>query len=345
LRRLAVGAVFAVVVIGALLVIGQGGPAEPLPGQPLRALGNAKGIVVGTAVREDQQRKNRAYRELIAAQFQSVTPENEMKWYLLQPEQGRFTFEAADRVVKEALDAGQTVRGHSLVFHGQLPLWVGKLGRRELEGAMRAHIAEVMRHYAGRVGVWDVVNEALLDDGGLRPSPFLKRLGSGYIGEAFGLARKADPKAKLYINEIGAEGINAKSNRLYRLVRDLKSQGAPIDGVGFQTHFNLGGVPDGFVDNMRRFEALGLEIALTEADVGLPVPPTTEQLEAQSQVYARIVESCLAVKACKSLTFWGFTDGRSWIPETQPGMGAATLLDEQLRPKPAFAAVQRALSG
>jgi endo-1,4-beta-xylanase len=147
------------------------------------------------------------------------------------------------------------------------------------------------------------------------------------------------------MNEIGAEGINAKSDRLYAIVRQLKAGGVPLDGVGFQVHANLRGVPPTFVDNMRRFEALGLEIHITEADVGLRLPVTAGKLRGQAGVYKRIVSDCLAVKACKSLTFWGFTDGRSWIPETQPGMGAATLLDEQLMPKPAFFSVQRALGG
>jgi endo-1,4-beta-xylanase len=118
----------------------------------------------------------------------------------------------------------------------------------------------------------------------------------------------------------------------------------PIDGVGFQTHANLEGLPPDFVDNMRRFKALGLDIAITEADVALKLPPSAADLQAQADVYAQIVRSCFAVE-CRSLTFWGFTDGRSWISETQAGMGAATLLDEQLRPKPAFFAVQRALGG
>jgi endo-1,4-beta-xylanase len=103
-------------------------------------------------------------------------------------------------------------------------------------------------------------------------------------------------------------------------------------------------VPPSFVANMRRFRALGLDVAITEADVALALPPTAADLRAQAEIYATIVRSCLQVR-CASLTFWGYTDGRSWISETQAGMGAATLLDAQLRPKPAFFAVQRALSG
>jgi endo-1,4-beta-xylanase len=201
-----------------------------------------------------------------------------------------------------------------------------------------------MGHFEKDVGVWDVVNEPISDSGSLRPSVFLRRLGPGYIADAFRTARAADADAKLYLNEIGAEGVNAKSNRLYEIVSGLKAQGVPIDGVGFQTHANLQGLPPDFVDNMRRFKALGLDIAITEADVALKLPPSAADLQAQADVYAQIVRSCLAVD-CRSLTFWGFTDGRSWISETQAGMGAATLLDEQLRPKPAFFAVQRALGG
>jgi endo-1,4-beta-xylanase len=202
-----------------------------------------------------------------------------------------------------------------------------------------------MDHYKADVGVWDVVNEPISDRGTLRQSVFERRLGPGFIADAFQTARAADPNAKLYLNEIGAEGINAKSNRLYEIVRDLKAQGVPIDGVGFQTHANLtAGVPPSFVDNMRRFRALGLDVAITEADVALRLPPSAAGLRKQAEIYAQIVRDCLAVE-CRSLTFWGFTDGRSWISETQAGMGAATLLDEELRPKPAFFAVQQALGG
>jgi endo-1,4-beta-xylanase len=290
------------------------------------------------------QRRNRAYRQIIAAQFSSVTPENEMKWYAVEPARGKFAFDAADAIVKQARDAGQKVRGHTLVWHAQLPDWVGQLGPSQLRDAMHEHIRRVMDHYRADVHVWDVVNEPIGDDGGLRNSVFFRRLGAGFIADAFRTAHAVDGAAKLYLNEIGAEGINPKSDRLYEVVRDLRRQGVPIDGVGFQTHANLKGLPDDFVANMQRFRRLGVEVAITEADVGLPLPVDEAKLRAQARIYAQIVRSCLAA-GCSSLTFWGFTDGRSWISETQAGMGAATLLDEQLRPKPAFAAVQEALAG
>lgn len=340
---MAIGVVLLVVLIVVAMAVRQGGDAKPLPGTALRELGRQRGLFVGTAVRADVQRDNRAYRQLIAAQFASVTPENEMKWAFVEPKRGEFEFKAADGVVDAAMKAGQAVRGHALVFHSQLPGWVNRLGTADLRAATKEHIRRVMGHYRGRVTVWDVVNEALTDRGGLRRSPFLDNLGPNYIAQAFADARRADPKARLYINEIGADGINAKSDRLYEIVRSLKRDGVPIDGVGLQMHVNLAGVPPTFVDNLRRFAALGVDIAITEADVGLRLPASEADWRAQARVYATIVRGCLTVKACKSLTFWGFTDGRSWIPENQPGVGEATLLDKQLRPKPAFGAVQRAL--
>jgi endo-1,4-beta-xylanase len=331
-----------VVVLFAGYLARGGGDAKPLPAPPLRELAEQRGIEVGTAVRGDVLKRNRAYRQVSAAQFSTVTPENEMKWYAVEPRRGEYSFGAADAIVEQAQEAGQNVRGHTLVWHAQLPQWVKALGPSELRQAMHEHIRRVMSQYDADVGVWDVVNEPISDDGGLRRSVFMRRLGAGFIADAFRTARATDADARLYLNEIGAEGINAKSNRLYEIVRGLKAQGVPIDGVGFQTHANLDGLPDSFVANMRRFRALGLDVAITEADVGLAMPPDDGKLRAQATIYEQIVRSCLAVD-CRSLTFWGFTDGRSWISETQAGMGAATLLDETLRPKPAFGAVQRAL--
>ncbi len=343
-RRTALGVVFAIALVCAIYLLRGGPDAKPLPGQPLRVLAKAKGLEVGTAVRGDQAKRNRAYRQTIAAQFSTVTPENEMKWEAIEPAQGEFEFGPADAIVERAREAKQKIRGHTLVWHFQLPGWVRELGPRGLEDALREHIGRVVRHYKDDVSVWDVVNEPVADDGGLRPSVFARRLGPGFIALAFRLAHQADPDAKLYLNEIGAEGINAKSNRFYDIVGRLKRDGVPIDGVGFQVHSNIEGLPRDFVDNMRRFAALGLDIAITEADVGLKLPPSAQDLEAQARIYEQIVGACLTV-SCTSLTFWGFTDSRSWISETQAGMGAATLLDEKLQPKPAFGAVQRALGG
>jgi len=342
-RTIAVVAMFVLVAGVAAYLARGGGDAPPLPGEPLRAVAKQRGIELGTAVRGDVLKTNRAYRQLVAAQFSTVTPENEMKWALVEPTRGDFAFDRADDIVQRAREAGQKTRGHTLVWHAQLPGWVRELGASELRQATREHIRGVMGHFAEQVGVWDVVNEPITDRGGLRRSVFLRRLGEGYIEDAFRTASAVDADARLYLNEIGAEGIGPKSNRLYEVVRGLKARGVPIDGVGFQTHSNLEGLPGDFVANMRRFKALGLDVAITEADVALKLPASAADLRAQADVYGQIVRACESV-ACASLTFWGFTDARSWISETQPGNGKATLLDESLRPKPAFGAVQAALA-
>ncbi len=278
-RNIAVAALFAVVVVAAGIYVIRGGKdAEPLPGPTLRELAKKRGIEIGTAVRGDALKRTRAYRQVIETEFSSVTPENEMKWDATEPSRGEFEFGPADEIVERAREAKQKVRGHTLVWHAQTPGWVRELGADELRQAMREHIHEVMAHFDDDVGVWDVVNEPITDEGGLRQSVFQRRLGEGFIEDAFRTARTADPDAKLYLNEIGAEGINAKSNRLYEVVRDLKARGAPIDGVGFQTHANLNGLPADMVDNMRRFRALGLDVAITEADVALKVPPSAADL-------------------------------------------------------------------
>jgi endo-1,4-beta-xylanase len=324
----------------------EGPPAQPLPGGPLRTLAHARGIAIGTAVDAGALRNEPGYRTDVAQEFSSVTPENAMKWAVIEPERGKYAFGDADEIVSFATAHDQQVRGHTLVWWNQLPDWLsnGNLPVDQLRQVMREHIRTVMERYRGRVGTWDVVNEPFEDNGSLRASVWQRTLGDGWIEDAFRTARTAVPGAKLYLNEIGAEAIGPKSDALYRLVSDLRGHGVPIDGVGFQAHVNLRGVPATFLANMRRFAALGVDVAITEADVALREPASARSLAAQAGVYRRLVLDCLAMRACRSLTVWGFTDRHSWIPMASPGFDSATLLDAELRPKPAYRAVVRALS-
>ena len=252
----------------------------------------------------DALKSTRAYRELVAQQFASLTPENEMKWELVEPERGEFDFGPGDDIVEApARRRPAGARAHARSGTSQYPGWVKELGPKRPAAATKKHIRRssgTTRERGRRLGRRQRV---VADDGGLRESLFLRRLGPGFIAGAFRAARAADPKAKLYINEIGAESIGPKSNRLYEVVRGLKAANVPIDGVGFQVHSNLRGLPDTFVANMQRFKALGLDIAITEADVGLKLPPSEADLRAQARIYAQIVRACEAVK-CASLTFW-----------------------------------------
>jgi endo-1,4-beta-xylanase len=272
-----------------------------------------------------------------------VTPENAMKWAVVEPARGELHWEGADRIVAFAHDHDQQVRGHTLVWYSQNPDWLDALAPAELRRVLKAHIREEMRRYRGRVDDWDVVNEPIADDGSLRPGIWLDKLGPSYIADALRWAHEADPHARLWINEIAAEGIGPKSDRLLKVVRALRADGVPLDGVGFQGHFTLRGVPPTFRENLRRFTALGLKVAITELDVALQLPASDARLRAQAKVYADAVGDCVAVEGCTGITVWGFTDRHSWIPATQPGRGAATLLDDQLEPKPAYDAAAGAL--
>lgn len=318
----------------------RGPAATGLPGSLREAAGERR---VGTAVDDRALRDEPGYRDVLAEQFSSVTPENAMKWGVLEPVRGTRDWSGADRLVAFAREHGQAVRGHTLVWHDQTPIWVTELRGDALRRATREHIRATIGRYRGRVGTWDVVNEPFEQDGTRRASVFQRELGDGWVEDAFRTARAADPDATLFLNEIGAEAPGPKADALYALARGLLRRGVPLDGVGFQGHFSSSGVPGGFAENVARFAALGLEVAITEADVALELPAGEAALQSQARIAAETARICTRLPRCRSITYWGFTDRHSWIPESQPGRGAATLLDEELRAKPAFRAVLEAL--
>lgn len=190
-----------------------------------------------------------------------------------------------------------------------------------------------MTHYKGKIYAWDVVNEVFEWNGQLRNSIWSNHFGESFIADAFTLARKADSSAKLYINDYGIEAVNTKSTGLYNLVKKLKAQGVPIDGVGFQSHFSSGSVPGNFAENLKRFTALGVEVAITELDM-----VTKGSQEQQAKDYAKVFEICENVSKCVGVTVWGFTDKYSWIKS-----GGPCMWDANFNPKPAVAAVQAVL--
>jgi len=313
---------------------------------PLRQLAEAKGIYFGAAVAANRLSETQ-YVQVLNREFNSVTPENEMKWDATEPSRNSFNFSNADRIVNHAQANGQIIRGHTLVWHSQLPSWVsnGNWSASELTQIMENHIANVAGRYRGKLYAWDVVNEAFNEDGTRRQTVFQNVIGDGYIAAAFRAARAADPTAKLYYNDYNIEGINAKSNAVYNLVRQLKQQGVPIDGVGFQGHFILGQVPNDLQQNLQRFADLGVEVALTEVDIRMQTPPDAGKLAQQRADYEKVVRACLAVSKCVGVTVWGITDKYSWVPDTFPGQGAALLFDENYNPKPAYDGVVTALGG
>ncbi|MFY1633540.1 endo-1,4-beta-xylanase [Solwaraspora sp. WMMB335] len=334
-------------------------PGRPPAGDPpsteqsLRELVRWNKLQIGTAVDMAALGADETYRDRIATEFSSVTAENVMKWESLEPVRGQRDYGQADELVDFARRNKQVVRGHVLVWHNQNPAWLtegvesGEITAGELRKILREHITATMRHFKGRVYQWDVANEIFDDEGELRDSFWLRELGPSYIPDALRWAHAADPSAKLFLNDYNVEGINEKSTAYYELIKDLRRQRVPVHGMGIQGHL---GIQYGFwpasavAENLRRFEALGLETAVTEADVRMPMPTETIKLQAQAQGYDTLLQGCLLASRCNSFTVWGFTDRYSWVPGWFEGQGAANILDEDLQPKPAYDALRATLA-
>jgi endo-1,4-beta-xylanase len=317
---------------------GSDTPDGPIPvdAEPIGADAYLKPL--GAAVEPQHALEDSAYRERLITRFTSVTPENGMKWAEIQPERGRFDFRAADAVVRFARRTGKRVRGHPLVWDEQLPAWLEDRDwrPRELRAVLRRHVRTVAGHYRGRVAEWDVVNEPLADDGRWERNVWYRTLGPSYVSIAFRAARRADPGARLFLNEIGAER-GRKSAALLVLARELKRRGVPIDGVGFQHH-----TPGNAAPSRARLRALfrttrrlGLAAAITELDV----PDTEAGL--QARVYGRVASACAAAPNCTGVTVWGVTDRWSWTGSDSEALP----YDEDGRPKPALETLLAPLRG
>lgn len=307
---------------------------------------------------------------LADTQFSAWTAENCMKPQPLQPQEGRFEFEMADRFVELAEKHNKRVIGHTLVWHLQSPDWFFLHENGEpaeasvVEARMKTHICKVVSRFRGRVAEWDVVNEAVSDreDEFLRPTKWLEALGEGYIATAFRTAHEADPDALLIYNDYNIEQ-PGKREKTVRLLRSLLDHGVPIHGVGIQGHWEMGHLPlRDIEDAIREFSALGLRVMITELDVSvLPqkywgsnvsleqarqegLDPFTEGLpdeiaEKQAELYGSLFEVFWRQRdKIDRVTFWNLHDGVSWKNEF-PIRGRTdhpVLFDRQLKPKPAF---------
>ncbi len=341
-RAFSVGAAGAA--LAAVVPFAAGAPAALAAGSTLKAAAEAQGRYFGTEVTGSMP-SNPTIANLAGQQFDMVTPGNEMKWDTTEPSNGSYNFGPGDGIVSFAQAHGMRVRGHNLVWHSQLPGWVSGLPSGQVQAAMESHITTEVSHYRGKIYAWDVVNEPFNEDGSLRGDVFYNAMGSGYIADALRTAHAADPAAKLYLNDYNIEGEGAKSNGMYSLISSLKSQGVPIDGVGFESHFIEGQVPSTLLANMQRFAALGVDVAVTELDDRILRPTTSANLQGQANDYATIVKDCLQVSRCVGVSQWGVGDADSWIPGTFSGYGAATMYDQNYQPKPAYNAALQALGG
>jgi endo-1,4-beta-xylanase len=325
-----------------------------------------KDFLIGTALGiEHIYEKNAKANQLIKREFNAITPENIMKSQIIHPEFNHYSFKAADKFVEFGQKNKMFIVGHTLVWHSQLPVFVGKINSVDsLRLFMTEHIKTVAGRYAGKIRSWDVVNEALEEDGTLRKSVFLNKLGENYIKEAFDLAAKADPKAELYYNDYNIEQ-PAKRKGAIELIKKLQASGTKINGVGIQGHWsinseNLKDIEDAIVE----FSQLGIKVAFTELDYTvLPNPwdlkgadvnqrfeenpkmnPYKESLpDSVQHILANRYENLFKIflkhkDKISRVTFWGVNDSHSWLNgwPIKNRTNYPLLFDRAFKPKKAY---------
>ena len=249
-----------------------------------------------------------------------------MKWEALEPEPGVYDYAAADRLVQFARANNQKVRGHMLVWHNQNPAWLTEdaYTPAQLREILRKHVIETARHFRGKIWHWDVVNEIFNDDGTWRDTIWYRNLGPGYVADAFRWAHRADPNARLYLNDYNNEGLSPKSDAYYALVKQLKAEGVPVQGYGVQGHL---AVQYGFPVHhpaepaaLRETRAGHRVHRGRRADAAAGGP---DQGAGPGAGFHHAAAGLPAGRRCVSYTLWGFTDRYSWVPGVfdRPGLG------------------------
>lgn len=297
---------------------------------------------------------------LILAQFSSMTPENAMKMGPIHPEENRYNWAPADKIVDFAVKNGLKVRGHTLCWHNQTPRWFftdstgNQVSKEVLLARLKQHIDDVVGRYKGKIYAWDVVNEAVPDDGELyRKSKFYEIIGPEYIEKAFEYAHAADPNALLFYNDYNTENA-VKRESIYKIVKGLKDKGVPIHGVGLQGHWSIyEPTAQELEESITKFANLGLQVHVTEVDVSVypkeherrdkkPTDTsefTAEMNDKQAAHYKMLFDVFRKYKGkLTSVTFWNLSDKSSWLDNFPvPGRKDYPLLfDQNYQPKKAY---------
>lgn len=304
---------------------------------PLRKEASKKDILIGSGAINPTYLDDPRFAAVLAKQFNSLSPENELKWSFIHPTEGTFNWETIDRLIDFSKANDMVVKGHGLISSCCNPSYLLNItDPAAFRAAMTAHFEAVMHRYDGKMDRWDVVTEALeTQGGGLQANAFYDVLGPGYIEDAFRIARAAAPDAKLFINDNLVESLPGKRQELYDLVSGLVANGTPIDGVALQMHITeVAPTPGVITDMANSYKALGLEVAIAELDVH------TLNATLQADIYGAVIDEALRV-GITDISFWGFTDKHAftWLPGAKPLM-----FDENYRAKAAFYATHTALA-
>jgi endo-1,4-beta-xylanase len=369
------------IIVPLIILVALGLPADADPQQQPSLEDAYKGCFLVGAALNPGEFTGRDARDaaIVKAQFNAISPENVLKWESVHPEPGRYDFDLPDQYVAFGEKNHMFIVGHTLVWHQQTPKWVFEdaqghpLSRDALLKRLHDHIAMVVGRYKGRINGWDVVNEALDDDGTLRQTPWLKIIGEDYIAKAFEFAHEADPKAELYYNDYSLPN-KAKLHGAIELIRKLKAEGVPVTGVGLQGHYKMDWPSADDVDAaIAAFAKLGVKVMITELDIDV-LPPAMQyrgadvsldvKLQPKLNPYANGLPDSVQQKLAKRyadlfrvflkhrgtvarVTFWGVTDASSWL-NNWPVKGRTSyplLFGRDGRPKPAFDAVIKVARG
>ncbi|MEY2916311.1 MAG: hypothetical protein RIS73_25 [Bacteroidota bacterium] len=326
-------------------------------------------FLIGTALNSRQiEEKDSNAAILVPQQFSAITPENIMKAEVIHPGWNTYNFDLADKLASYAAKYHIKVNAHTLIWHSQLPAFMRNMKDADsVKQYFTNHINTVAGRYEGKVFSWDVVNEALNEDGSLRKSIFSEKLGSDFVTEAFRLAQKAAPNTELYYNDYNIEQPGKRAGAI-ALIKKIKAAGVRIDGVGIQGHWRAYNIPlKDIEESIIEFSALGIKVMFTELDLGvLPNPWDGDAADvnmkatysAKMNPYANGLPDSMQVKLTKGyedlfklflkhkdkisrVTFWGVNDGQSWLNGWPiPGrINYPLLFDRNFKPKPAFDAV------
>ena len=328
-----------------------------------------KDFYIGTALSANQiEEKDAKVNSLICKEFNAITAENIMKSMFIHPQKDKYDFALTDKFVAYGKKNKMYIHGHTLIWHSQLAPWMAQIkDSTEMKAFIKDHITTIVSKYKGRIDSWDVVNEALNEDGTLRKSVFLNTLGEQYLIDAFKLAAAADPKTDLYYNDYNNEE-PAKREGTINLIKKIKAAGGKVDGVGIQAHWRLESPSlEEIEKSILAYSAIGVKVAFTELDITvLPNPwdlkgadvnqnfegsakmnPYPESLpdsvqEKLAQRYSDIFKLFLKHKdKISRVTFWGVYDGQSWLNDW-PIKGRTNyplLFDTHLKPKKAYNAL------
>ncbi|HET9747076.1 MAG TPA: endo-1,4-beta-xylanase [Chitinophagaceae bacterium] len=321
-------------------------------------------FLIGAALSSQQiEEKEPNAAVLVPTEFNAITPENIMKAEIIHPEWNRYNFDLADKIAAYGKKYNMKVNGHTLIWHSQLPAFARNLKDADsVRQFFTDHITTVASRYDGKIASWDVVNEALEEDGSMRKSIFLNKLGDDYVTEAFRLAQKAAPNTELYYNDYNIEQPKKRAGAI-SIIKKIQAAGVRIDGVGIQGHWHAGRVPfKDIEESILEYSALGIKVAFTEldievlprnfqgADVGQRVasnpalnpyvnglPDSVQRQLAMD--YENLFKLFLKHKdKIDRVTFWGVNDGQSWL-NNWPVRGRTNyplLFDRQFKPKPAY---------